>query len=212
MTDSETDLELLARWLDHDNRAGSVLVKRHFAALYRFFANKARGQEEDLIQQTFVACVESRDRFRGESSFRAFLFGLARHTLLTHYRRQYRRQQIDFTTTSVHDLATSPSGRVAREQEHELLEAALRRLPLDQQIALELTYREELTAPEVARALGIPENTVYTRLHRGKAHLRQALMCLDAEPTRHERALTLLTGGAEHEPAAQRVLLRPSSK
>lgn len=193
MIDRQSDLELLQSWCNQDNRAGSALVKRHFHALYRFFSNKAPGQEEDLIQQTFVACVESRGRFRGDSSFRAYLFGLARNQLMTHYRRVYRGRALDFTTSSVHDLATSPSGLLAREQERVLLDAALRRLPVDQQIALELTYWEELTGPEVATALGIPESTVYTRLHRGKAHLLAELDLLHPEGEVRERAVALLT-------------------
>ena len=72
--------------------------------------NKAPGHDEDLIQQTFVACIEARDAFRGESTFRAYLFGLARFQLLTHYRKAYRRPDLDFTITSLRDIGTSPTG------------------------------------------------------------------------------------------------------
>jgi RNA polymerase sigma-70 factor (ECF subfamily) len=188
---AEEDTELLERWRRADGRAGSALVKRHFPALHRFFANKARGYEDDLIQQTFVACVEDRDAFRGDASFRAYLFGLARHQLMDHYRRIYRRQHLDFTSTSLCDLGTSPTGSLARQEERELLDLALRELPVDQQIALELTYWEELAAPEVASVLGIPENTVYSRLRRGKAHLREALERLTQVPAKRERVLAL---------------------
>ena len=192
MIEHETDAELLTRWCGQDNRAGSALVKRYFHALYRFFSNKARGHEEDLIQQTFFACVKSRDEIRDEANFRAYLFMAARRQLLTHYRKAHRRQALDFTSTSVHDLAPSPSSLVARLQERELLDSALRRLPVDQQIALELTYWEGMTAPEVAQVLGVPENTVYSRLHRGKQHLLQALELLSSLPEHRERALRLL--------------------
>ena len=95
MTETKSDIELLQAWIDGDSRAGSVLVRRHFDSLYRFFANKASGYEEDLIQQTFMASVEAKDAFRGESTFRAYLFGLARFQLLTHYRKVYRRHDLD---------------------------------------------------------------------------------------------------------------------
>jgi RNA polymerase sigma-70 factor (ECF subfamily) len=192
-----TDPELFARWQAGDNAAGSALIKRHFAALHRFFSNKARGHEEDLIQITFMACVEAGPGFRGESSFRAYLFGLARFQLLTHYRKIYRTSNIDFTTTSAHDLGTSPSAALARREEHDLLERALQMVPLDQQIALELTYWEDLPAPDIAVVLGIPENTVYSRLRRAKEHLREALGRLSEIAGERERALSLLTGGGE---------------
>lgn len=190
-----SDVALLERWRGGDNRAGSSLVKRHFGALHRFFATKARGAEEDLIQQTFVACVEARDAFRGESSFRAYLFGLARHTLLNHYRKSARTQRLDFTTTSARDLAASPTGLLAEREEQQLLLSALQRIPIDQQIALELTYWEGLSAPDVARALAIPENTVYSRLRRAKAHLRKELAALAETPGERELAYALLADG-----------------
>ena len=173
--DDALDLTLLARWQAGDNRAGSELVKRHFHTLHRFFATKASGQSEDLIQQTFVACVESKHAFRAESSFRTFLLGLARFQLYTYYRRRARTQQLDFTTASVRDLGTSPTGLLAAREEHLLLLRALQTVPLDQQIALELTFWEGLSAADIGRVLEIPENTVYSRVRRAKAHLRTAL-------------------------------------
>lgn len=181
MPDADDDLALLERWREGDKAAGNQLVERHFDALHRFFATKAHTHMEDLIQETFMACVQTRDAFRGEASFRAYLFGLARFQLLRHYRKLYRLHDVDFTTASVRDLATSPSGELAKREELKLLESALQHVPIDQQIALELTYVEGLSAPEVACALGIPENTVYSRLRRAKAHLRAALEQLAAK-------------------------------
>jgi RNA polymerase sigma factor (sigma-70 family) len=194
MTDGGSDIELLGRWRDGDNYAGSALVRRHFDSLHRFFSSKAFGYEEDLVQQTFMACVEARDAFRGDSTFRAYLFGVARFQLLTHYRKLNRGPEIDFTTTSIRDLCTSPTGSLAKNEERRLLEIALRQIPVDQQIALELTYWEEMSAPEVAQVMGIPENTVYSRLRRAKSHLREELERLtDGEPER-KLALESLTG------------------
>lgn len=187
------DLELLAAWRGGDLSAGSALVKRHFDALARFFSNKARGHEDDLIQQTFMACVESRDAFRGDASFRAYLFGLARFQLLTHYRKLHRGWgNVDFTSRSVRDLGTSPTEAMARRQERQLLEFALQQIPVDQQIALELTYWEGMSASEVAEALGIPENTVYSRVRRAREHLRDALAQLTRVTGEQERAWALL--------------------
>jgi len=188
------DLDLFMRSRGGDNGAGSALIKRHSAMLHRFFSTKARGHEEDLIQTTFVACVEARDAFRGDSSFGTYLFKLAYFQLLNHYRKVYRMQDIDFTTTSICDLGTSPSGALLRHEESELLARALQMLPIDHQIALELTYWEGLGAPEIADVLGIAENTVYSRLHRAKDHLRQALGRMSDAADEQKRALSLLTG------------------
>jgi RNA polymerase sigma-70 factor (ECF subfamily) len=195
MTDSKADADLLTDWKRGDNRAGNTLVQRHFQALYRFFCNKAHGHEEDLIQQTFMASIEAKDAFRGESTFRAYLFGLARFQLLAHYRKTYRNTHLDFVTTSIRDLGTTPTGALTKREEAQLLELALQRIPVDQQIALELTYWEELSAPDIARVLDISENTVYSRLRRAKAHLREALGQLSASREDEERAYAHLTRG-----------------
>ena len=196
-TENDSDLDLLARWHQNDIRAGSALVKRHFRTLHRFFSNKAHGQTDDLIQQTFVACIESKHAFRGDSSFRAYLLGLARYQLHTYYRKRARTQQLDFTTSSVRDLGASPTGLVAQRQEQQRLQLALQSVPLDQQIALELTYWEGLSAADVARVLEIPENTVYSRVRRAKAHLRKALDELCQHDDERKAAYALLVGADE---------------
>ena len=61
---------------------GMALYRRYFDPLYRFFRAKAPDDYEDLIQNTMLECVRSRERFRGDAPFRAYLFGVARHRLL----------------------------------------------------------------------------------------------------------------------------------
>src|SRR5690606_25346041 len=112
-------LELLEAWRGGDRQAGEQLFERHFDAVARFFRNKVNQGIDDLIQRTFLACVEGKDRFRGEASFRTFLFAVAHNVLSKHYRSQRRHgDRIDFGVTSVHDLAPSPSVVVARHDEH----------------------------------------------------------------------------------------------
>jgi RNA polymerase sigma factor (sigma-70 family) len=197
MTEEPTDLWLLERWRAGDNAAGSALVKRHFGALERFFASKVQAPHEDLIQQTFVACVEAKDTFAGESSFRAYLLSLARLQLYVHFRKDSRERKIEFTTTSVRDLSPSPTGVLVRREEQRLLMFALQRIPVDQQIALELTYWEGLSAPDIACVLGIPENTVYSRVRRAKTGLKNALCQLSELAHQRERALGLLDPGED---------------
>lgn len=173
--DDTSDTELLDRWRTGDARAGDALFARHFDALYRFFDRKAAVDAEDLIQRTLTACVEARDRFRGEASFRTFLFAIARHQLMADWRNRRREPGLDFGVTSLQDLAPTPSQELRDKQERRLLLTALRRIPLDLQIAIELIYWENLTAPEVAAILEIPEGTVRSRIRRAREALADAL-------------------------------------
>ena len=87
------DNTLLDRWCAGDTAAGNVLFKRHFATLYRFFEHKTDGEVDDLVQETFLQCVRGRETFRRQSTFRTYLFAIARHVLFQHWRDRLRRQR-----------------------------------------------------------------------------------------------------------------------
>lgn len=177
------DVELLDAWAGGDEDAGGELFDRHFDALYRFFRNKVGDGVDDLVQQTLLACVQGRARFRRDSSFRTYLFATARNVLYQHFDRRSREaERVDYGSVSVIDLGESPSRVVEARAEQRVLAAALQRLPLDYQVALELRYWEGLTGPELAEALGIPEPAVRSRLRRALEKLRELIATLAASP------------------------------
>jgi RNA polymerase sigma factor (sigma-70 family) len=173
-----TDAELLAAWRGGDREAGNQLFERHFDALYRFFRNKVDEGIDDLIQQTFLACVQHKDGFRQDASFRTWLFTIARHELYAHWRARQRSAEREVGDVSLVDLGTSPSGVFARRREHRMLLTALRSIPLDLQVALELFYWEQLDGPELAEVLGIPEGTARSRLRRAREAVAEKIEAL----------------------------------
>jgi len=173
---AEDDFELLERWRGGDRSAGTALFERYFDSICRFFANKFDTEVDDLVQRTFTACVENRDRFRGHSSFRTYIFGIAHNILRTHLRTlQRERRRFEPDAESIHDLGLNPSVLVAHRREEMLVLQALRRIPVDQQTLLELYYWESMTAPELGELFGIPEGTLRSRLRRAKELLERAL-------------------------------------
>ena len=173
------DFELLDSWRNGDKAAGNELFARNFKGVRRFFRNKVEIREaEDLIQRTFLACIEAIPRFRGDASFRTYLFTIARRELCHYIRRKTRnaaREEPDLGVSSIVDLGISPSAAAARLEERELIAEAMRRIPVDFQITLELYYWEQLKGPELAKVLGIAPATVRTRLHRARQALRESL-------------------------------------
>lgn len=177
------DDSLLAGWRAGDRQMGQRLFERHFDAMYRFFATKVDSSEvSDLVQQTFLSCVEAMDSFAGHSSVRTYLFAIARHQLFRHYRARRRQPEFSPGVSSVADLAPSPSSLLALGEEARLLAEAMRRIPLDLQIAVELRFLENLSGPEIARVLDVPEGTVRSRLRRGIEALRARVDELPAPP------------------------------
>lgn len=177
-----TDFELLDAWRAGDRGAGNTLFERYFDAVCRFFANKVHHGIDDLIQKTFLGCVEGRDRFQKQASFRTYLFAVAHNVLRAHYRQRRPGSEFDPSDAAADDFTPSPSTMFALQQEQRLLLEALRRIPLDHQIVLELYYWEDMAAPELAVVLGVPEGTVRSRLRRAKEALSEKMASLARSP------------------------------
>ena len=180
----ESDRDLLARWDGGDQSAGEVLFERHFDAVFRFFAHRVLDDTDELVQRTFLGALGARARFRGESSFRTFLFSIARRQLLKYFEERVRHGRVTFATVSLVDLGASVETRMANSQLQARLLEHMRALPVDQQMALELHYWEEVSVNEIAEVLEAPVGTVKRWMHEARRALARKL-AID------ERALTL---------------------
>lgn len=170
------DVELLEAWRLGDQRAGEELFERYYDCVYRFFRHKLNEDVSDLVQQTFFALIEGAERVRKAASFRSYLFAIAANLFRAHLRRLYKEgNAIDFAEVSLQDLAPGPSTMYARQRERRLLLKALRRLPIDHQVLLELRYWENLKTAEIAEVLDVPHPTVRSRLRRAHELLEKAI-------------------------------------
>ena len=156
------------------------MLRRYFDNLYRFFSSKIDDEVEDLIQVTLLACVRYQKSLEGVESFRAYLFTVARNELFRHLKRRAKRDVVDFTDASVIALGISPTSVVARRQQQQRLVAALRSLPVDLQLLLELHYWEGLSTSELASVADAPQGTIKSRLRRARTLLAEALQSAEA--------------------------------
>ncbi|HWB74254.1 MAG TPA: sigma-70 family RNA polymerase sigma factor [Nannocystaceae bacterium] len=188
MTDLDDD-ELLTRWRAGDRAAGERLFTRHVKSLFRFFRSKLDDAvAEDLTQATFLAATAARDSFRGDATLRTFLFAIARKQLLMHYRsRPKRDREVALDTMSACDLGASPSSLLRGSEEQRLLLTALRQIPIDFQIAVELYYWEGMSTVAIAQVLEVAEGTVRSRLARARERLAELIAELAVSPQIAER-------------------------
>jgi RNA polymerase sigma factor (sigma-70 family) len=194
----QSDAELLEAWQTGDREAGGALIDRYFDALRRFFENKAPDDIEDLIQQTFLALVGRRDHIRDGNSFRGYLFQAARSKLYDHVGKLLGAGgRPDFEVSSICDAGVSPSGVMAAREDERLLLQALRTLPVDLQVALELYYFERVRGRDLEIALDVPAGTVRSRLRRGLEQLRKRIEELAASPELRQETSTNLDRWAE---------------
>jgi RNA polymerase sigma factor (sigma-70 family) len=184
------DQALVEAWQQGDKRAGAQLFERYFTPISRFFRHKLPEQAEDLIQQTFAALLEGRERLRTTTSFRAYLFAIAHNLLRAQLRTIARARAIDPLEHSIEELAPTPSAVLRARAEQRLLLLALRRLPIEHQITLELYYWEDLSAVELAQIMEVPPSTMRSRLRRARTLLTQALTELAESPELLDSTLT----------------------
>jgi len=177
------DEELLAAWQAGDRHAGEQLVQRHGRALSSFFRHRVSAPAiADLVQQTLLTLCETQHRIRTDSSFRAFAFGVARRKLLSHARA---RRTVALPDAGLAELqAEDPSATSvlhARFQNNVAI-AALRELPLDEQILLELHEHQGLKRRELAVVFDVPMGVIGGRVHRARERLRRIVERVTNDP------------------------------
>lgn len=182
---SDPDLVVLDRWIGGDTAAGNDLFKRHFDSLYRFFARKTDGDIDDLVQETFMACLKSRNTFQRQSSFRTYLFAIARYVLLGYWRKRAGKEEVAVDEISIASLSTSARSQLVGEEERVRLLEALRNLPMDQQILLEMYYWHDLDRERLAEIFEVETATIGSRLFRARKQLMETL----AAPPQTEEAM-----------------------
>lgn len=172
----EADFELLDRWCGGEPAAGQTLLARHFDSLCGFFESKCERDADDLVQRTMLACVKSRDAFKKQSSFRTYLFTVARNELFMYLRTKRRDgERLDFEVSSVAEILTSPATRMIKDAERRRVVDALRRLPVEQQTMLELHYWQDLDVDALSEVFELEPGTTRVRLHRARKKLRELL-------------------------------------
>jgi RNA polymerase sigma factor (sigma-70 family) len=172
----ESDFDLLDRWREGDKVAGQGLLARHFDALRGFFESKCGHDADDLVQRTMLACIASKDRFRKHASFRTYMFTVARHELYRYLDARRRDgQRLDFSITSIAELLTTARSRMIKDADKQRVVEALRQLPVEQQVLLELHYWQDIGVEELSEVLEIESGATRVRLHRARKKLRELL-------------------------------------
>jgi RNA polymerase sigma-70 factor, ECF subfamily len=167
--DPTAEAELLAE-LEHGDRdvvfekVFRTMRARVFAVCLNVTAN--RSDAEDATQETFVSAYRALASFRGEARLSTWLFRIAIRAAL----RVRARRSTDEPITDELAAPRNPNPGEAREQREKLL-AGLASLSTDHRIVLALFAVDGLSHREIAETLGVPEGTVWSRLHLARKRL-----------------------------------------
>jgi RNA polymerase sigma-70 factor (ECF subfamily) len=175
-SDESTDLELIARWKAGDERAASELVTRHSTALARFAVSSGeRNEVDELVQDTFVRAFNSIDGFRGESSFRTWLFTIERRLLLDRRRAEKRRRDKDEIQEEAAATEYDALDSVVADETKKRLQDAVRKLSPTQREVFTLRVAEGLSYKEIAEAAGTTEGAARVHYHNAMRAVKEFL-------------------------------------
>jgi RNA polymerase sigma-70 factor (ECF subfamily) len=168
------DLALYEKWKGGDSAAFEALYHRYEKPIARYFKNRVSSPAHlDLTQETFAICIRRRDEFEFRSTFRTYIFGIARHLLLGHRESRKYTPLEDVASVIAHDL-TSPSSRMDKNRKLERLYLLVSQLPEDKRDLLQCRFRFEFSSKELAEHFDTNAGAVRTRLSRILDDLRAA--------------------------------------
>lgn len=172
------DGELIRRIGEGDLAPLGVLYDRYHADVRQFIARATSGgsDTDDLTHDTFLTLSSIAARYDGRATARPFLIGIAAQLVRRRRRSVMRWAQAlaSFAWSTADATPLTPESSAAGTEEMRQFEEALARLSDDKRLVFLLVEREGMSGEEVAAALEIPVNTVWTRLHYARSELRRA--------------------------------------
>lgn len=169
-----SDHALVAAYRSGDDRAASELVRRHAAAVGRFLFSSGAGTSEvdDLVQETLFKAFRALDGWRGEASFRSWLFTISSNLLKDEFRKRKGRQMLSIDDRDLPDRS-DPAGDLAASEAQERLREGLSTLPRLQREVFLLRAQEGTEYEEIARALGTTPGAARVHYHHAVKRLKE---------------------------------------
>jgi RNA polymerase sigma-70 factor (ECF subfamily) len=184
-----------------DTDAWRSLFETYAEPLYLYAYHRCGGDPaaaEDIRQETFIAAIQSIDRYRGDAPLFGWLCGIARHRAADQARRGQRKQVRVGTRQGAEEAGDLPENRpdprqplpelaVISGEESAAVVEALWTLSAEYRQALVWRYAQGRPVDEIARLLNRPYKAAESLLSRARAALRERLVCIDKEETDERR-------------------------
>ncbi len=173
MVFKKSDEQLIAAALKGHKKAWLNLVKRYEQGLFNYAQRMTGNQDDalDLLQEVFMAVFRNLPTFRGDASFKSWLYRIAHYRCMEFYRR--KRQHLDLDEADEPVCAQPcPEQRHGEQQQNKQLAQAMQQLPFAQKAVVELKFFGQFTFEEIAEQLDISTNTAKSRLYAALEKLR----------------------------------------
>lgn len=172
----KTDEQLIQKALGGNSRAWLKLVKRYEKAVFNYGIRMTSNREDalDLMQEIFTSVFRNLSSWRGEGSFKAWLFRIASYRCVEYYRRKKPTQALDDVPEMECEYHT-PEEFVLSSSNNQQLLNAMQQLPLAQRAVVELKFFGQFTFDEIAEQLNVSSNTVKSRLYGALGKLKNII-------------------------------------
>lgn len=172
-----SDEALIGRIATGDKVAMQVLFARHHVRVYRFVLRLVRDQTkaEDLISEVFLDVWRQAGKFEARSAVSTWLLAIARYKALSALRRRPDEELDDEAAAAIEDPGDDPETALEKKDKGEILRKCLTALSPEHREIIDLVYYHEKSVEEVAEIVGIPQNTVKTRMFYARKRLSELL-------------------------------------
>lgn len=173
----DPDHELVAACRGGNRQAFQTLALRHKDRLYSLAARLLgdRGEVEDITQETFLRAYQNIEEFRGDARFTTWLYRICYNLCLSCLERKKNQSLEGVVPEELPDLGAQLSDQLIANERRDIVKRALSRMTPEFREVIVLYYTGQLPYEEVATLLELPVGTVRSRLHRGRAELKELL-------------------------------------
>jgi RNA polymerase sigma-70 factor (ECF subfamily) len=171
------DVILMRRIASGDKAAMHVLFSNHHVSVYRFVLRRLRdrAQAEDVTSEVFLEVWRQAGRFEGRSTVLTWILAIARHKAFL-VRPRFHQQPFDESPSEViRDSAAAPDEILQTQDRNKSLRKCITKLSAQHREIIDLVYYQEQSIQAVATILGIPRNTVKTRMFYARRRLADEL-------------------------------------
>jgi len=172
-----SDETLLGRTAQGDRKAIELLFRRHHGRVFRFLARLVENEAiaEELVSEVFIEVWRHAGDFEARSQAATWLLSIARHKALSALRRRSTDELDDDVLEFIEDPSDNPEVALQKTERSEILRDCLKQLSPAHREIIDLVYYHERTIDDVADIIGVPQNTVKTRMFYARKRIGELL-------------------------------------
>ncbi|PCJ59239.1 MAG: hypothetical protein COA79_11100 [Planctomycetota bacterium] len=189
-----SDTELMLKFQEGDEKAFDLLIEKYYKLVFNYFCHMSwdKTMAEDICQEVFVKLYKSGDKYKPVTTFKAYLFTIARNVFIDNYRKQKKRKtlslDVEYGSNKFSDMiearGPNPSEVIDSNERLNKIMAAVYRLPEILKDVFLLSEIENLKYAEISEILDIPVGTVKSRMFNAVKKLRELLKGLQTNEVR----------------------------